>query len=701
MTGRKKYERLLEPGYIGSVRTRNRIIKTGAGLLMVDENDLHMREEVKALYEAIARGGVGLLVVEAPIIDYPHGVRWRKRYRLDDDKYIIGMSELVDVIHKHGCPTFMAMNHDGPWQLHLPSEPNPLYSGPPVAASPVFVENKHDNHNEMPRALTIAEIEEIVDKFANAAVRAEKAGFDGVDINAGSSHLFHNFLSPFWNRREDEYGGSVENRARFLMQTIREIKKRLGNDFPVSVVINGLEVGQAAGIDDNKCITPEISRATAKLLEQAGADAIQIRNHWIGFHVGGFLPDALFYPEPPIPLKSFPEEYYTKLNGAGANMLMAAGVKKTVSIPVTTVGRLDPVLGEKILRKGMADFIGMTRRLQADPDLPNKVASGNIRDIAPCTACDFCLGSRGRCRVNGFMGTVYNTAGKAEKKKKIMIVGGGPAGLEAARISALRGHDVYLFEKSSRIGGLLPVAAVVKGFHPENLISLVKYYMRQIKKLNVKIKFGKAADLSAIEGIKPDVLILAAGGILTVPEIKGINRSIVVSGPKLHAMLKFFIRIFGAKILRFLTKFGVPFILGKRIVIIGGALQGCEMAEFLVKRGRKVTIVDKANAFGDGMTNIMKEYLMIWFEKKGVQLIGGVRDYVEITKRGLTIVDSEGKSRTIEADTIIPAMPLMQNTEVLKSFEGKVPLIYAIGDCKEPGLIADAIGKGLQTAITI
>jgi 2,4-dienoyl-CoA reductase-like NADH-dependent reductase (Old Yellow Enzyme family) len=234
-----KYEKLLEPGRIGSVKTRNRIFKSGAGMLMWHEDDLHMSEEVKAFYEGIARGGVGLLIVESPTIDYPYGVRWKERYRLDDDRYIQGLSELVDVIHKHGCPTFLQMNHDGPWQVKLPFVPEPMYDGPPLGASPICFEAEGDFHNEPPRALTVEEIEEIVDKFASAAVRAQKAGFDGVDINAASSHLLHNFFSPFFNRREDAYGGSIENRARFAMEVIREIKKRLGRDFPVSMIMNG------------------------------------------------------------------------------------------------------------------------------------------------------------------------------------------------------------------------------------------------------------------------------------------------------------------------------------------------------------------------------------------------------------------------------------------------------------------------------
>ncbi|MBN2038575.1 MAG: FAD-dependent oxidoreductase [Spirochaetes bacterium] len=698
MFGKNTYEKILEPGRIGSVKTRNRIIKTGAGLLMWHEDDLDMREDVKAVYESIAQGGVGLLIVEAPVIDYPWGVRWRRRYRLDDDKYIKGMSQLVEVIKKHNCPTFMQMNHDGPWQLKLPAEPNPLYEGPPVAASAVSVTNEHDNHNEIPRPLTVEEIEMIIDKFASAAVRAEKAGFDGVDINAGSSHLFHNFLSPFWNRREDDYGGNTENRTRFLRQTIQEIKKRLGNDFPVSVVINGMEVGQMAGIDNSKCITPEESRKIAVYLDQAGADAIQVRNHWIGYHVGGFLPDTLFYPEPPIPAKSFPEGYYTKGKGAEANKLMAAGIKKEVSVPVTVVGRLDHISGERILREGKADFIGMTRRLQADPDLPNKLAAGQDKYIRPCTACDFCLGSRGRCRVNGLMGTTYCTLENADKKKKVLVIGGGPAGMEAARVSAVRGHSVVLYEKLSKLGGLMPLASVVKGLHPENLVNLITYFKRQMKYLNVKYNTGKEVNLSMIKKIKPDAVFLAAGGILTLPDIPGINNSNVISGPKLHGMLKFFLRFFSSNFIRKVSKIVMPLWLGKRIVVIGGGIQGCELGEFFVKRGRKVTIVEKADDVGEGMTNIMKEYLLLWFEKKDVKIYSGVMEFVNITDKGLTIIDKDGNEQLIEADNIVPAMPLSNNIDMIKEIKKIVPEVYAVGDCKEPKLIADAIGEALKIA---
>jgi 2,4-dienoyl-CoA reductase (NADPH2) len=689
-----KFEKLLEPGYIGKVKTRNRIVKTGAGTFMWHEDETRMNKAILAYYESLARGGVGLLIVESPTIDYPAGARWRARYRIDDDKYIEGLSELPRLIHQYACPTFMQMNHDGPWQANLLGEDSP-FKGPPIGASPTILKNENDFHNEPPHELTIPEIEVIIDKFASAAVRAQKAGFDGVDINAASSHLLHNFLSPFWNRRKDAYGGSPENRARIVTSIVKEIKKRLGQDFPVSVCINSIEIGQAANVSDEKCITLEDAQRTAQLLEAAGANLIHVRSHWLGYHVGAYLPDLLFYPAPPIPLEDIPKVYNTKLRGKAWNVNLAAEIKAAVSIPVMVVGKLDPELGEKALREGKVDFIAMTRRLQADPELPNKVAAGQLEDIAPCTACENCLGSR-RCRINAFMGKEYNTIEKAPKKKRVVVVGAGPAGMEAARVAALRGHDVTLYDGSGKLGGLLPVAAVVKGMELEDLPTIIEYYQRQLQQLGVKVILGKKVNPGVIEKTKPDAVIIATGGTPMLPDIKGINGKNVVGGANLHKNLKFYLKFVPPNLLRWLTKFYLP--IGKRVVIIGGSLHGCELGEFLAKRNRQVTIIDKSETLGQGMVDVIMAYLFQWFKKKGVRLISGVKEYVEITQEGLTIINKDGTKETLEADTIIPALPLTPDMKLYESLKGKTPEVYAIGDCKEPLLIADAISQGMETA---
>ena len=661
-----------------------------------------MSENVKAYYEAIARGGIGLLIVESPIIDYPLGTRLKNRYRMDDDKYIKGISELVEIIHKHGCPTFMQMEHDGPWQNPVFPDLEATYSGPPIGASPVTLDVPGDFHHDVPRELTIPEIEEIVDKWAAAAVRAQKAGFDGVDINAASSHLMHNFLSPFWNRRQDAYGGSLENRTRFLTSIIREIKARAGRDFPVTILINAIELGRAIGIDDSRCISVEEARKTAQILQEAGADAIQVRNHWLGYHVGGFLPDYLFYPEPPIPLKEFPKEYYWKQKGAGANMLFAEGMKKVLSIPVIIVGKLSPELGEKILREGKADFIAMTRRIQADPELPNKVSEGRLEDIAPCTACGTCLDQSiqmaRRCRINAAMATKQYTVEQAKKPKKVVVIGGGPAGMEAARVAALRGHEVTLYEKNRQLGGLLPLAAVVKGIELEDLPAMVRYLKGQLDKLGVKTQLGKEVDSALIKKLKPDVVIVATGGELVVPEIKGINNKHVITTPALHRMVKPYLKLFGPKTLNLPTKLWVPF--GKHVVIIGGGMHGCEIAEFLVKRGKKVTIVDTAETFGEGVIDFRLGSLLDWFNKKGVNIVTGIKKMV-ITDKGLDITTKQGEKQSIEADTIVPTAPLKSDTKLFKSLKGKVPKVYAIGDCKEPRKIVNAIADGWRVGNAI
>ncbi len=688
MKNDRRFQKLLEPHHIGTVKTRNRIIKTGAGMLMWHENEVHMNEKMLAFYEAIARGGVGLLIVEAMSNDYPRGARWRERYRIDDDKYIKGLSELVEVIHKHNCPTFMQMNHDGNWQSRLPFVIDSPYSGPPKASSPVTMNNENDFHNEMPKELSIDEIEEIVDKFASAAVRAQKAGFDGVDINSASSHLLHSFLSPYWNRRTDKYGGSLENRARFLSQIIQEMKRRLGNDFPVSCIINGIEIGKAVGIDNSKLLTAEDSQGIARWLEKAGANAIQVRSHWLGHHVAGYLTDVLFYPEPPVPISQFPREYDWHHRGAGANIPLAAGIKRQLSIPVTVVGRLDPYLGEQALREGKVDFIGMTRRLIADPELPNKVAAGKLDDIAPCTSCANCLGSQ-RCRINAFVGTGQNKIEKAAKEKNVIVIGAGPGGMEAARAAALRGHHVKIFEKSRWLGGLLPIAALVKGTEQEDIPAITRYYKRQLSNLGVEVVLGKEADLNLIEHLKPDVVIIATGGIPVMPDIPGITGKNVVSSIELHRSLKRYIEIFGVRLLSWLTKIWIP--VGKSVIIIGGGIHGCELAEFLVKRGRKVTIVESSEVIGQGMVDVMLLHLSLWFAKKGVTILKGVR-YEEITDQGLVITTSDNQKKTLTADTIIPACPLGANMELFRMLEGKVPEVYAIGDCRDPLLIIDATG---------
>src|SRR4030042_426659 len=296
MTGKHNIQHLLVPGKIGKLKTKNRIVKTAAGTRYTHNEDLHLSELARAYYEALARGGVGLLIAESPALEYPLGSTTENRFRIDDDKYLPVFSELAEAIHKYDCPIFLQLYHSGPWHKRK------MAGLQPVAASAVDMSSELDRPKDLPRALTIGEIHELVHKFAGAAERAQRAGFDGVEINASSSHLLATFLSPYWNRRDDEYGPqSLESRARFLMEILRESRNRVGPDFPIGVMFSGIE---ATG--EGERVNLAEAQELARMLERGGADLLHVRFYWRGLDLASMHPESLFYPEPLLPPGLFP-----------------------------------------------------------------------------------------------------------------------------------------------------------------------------------------------------------------------------------------------------------------------------------------------------------------------------------------------------------------------------------------------------------
>ena len=687
-----KFKNLSKPIYIGKVRLKNRMMKNGTGLFWDDPSTGgFMNDKYIAFFEALAKGGAGLIVSATS----PLQVGPLPGFKIISDEYIPGYKKLADAIHKYDCPAFLQLFHLGGM--------SPLFFKAPagISASSIPKNESPRPGFEVAREITIPEIHGVVELFAKAAERTKKAGFDGTELNGGCNHLLNSFLSRAWNKRHDEYGcQTMESRARIFIEVIKEMKRLNGKDWPIIALMNAMEVDLKDGI------TIEESKQFAKMFEEAGADAIEIRAEYYTWtkdvkrRESTHFPDAYFYPDHEGRLEDYVEGGG---HGAGANLPMAAEIKKAVNIPVICMGKMDWEMGEKAIRKGKVDIISMNRRLLADPALPKKVLEGRIEDITPCTSCMTCfnLGEHFQpvaCRVNASLGKEreYEIT-PAKKKKKVMIIGGGPAGMEAARVAALRGHEVILYDKENRLGGSLPVAAMVKGFEREDILGLAHYLNIQVTKLGVKINTGKEATPETVAKINPDVLILAAGGKHNIPDIPGINGSNVLTGMELHRKLKFFFKFAGPELLRKLSAIWLPFI-GKNVVIMGGRLHGCQTAEFLVKRGRKVTIVDTGTKkeIGDGLIEVfLKPYLLYWLTDHGVQILTEVK-YNGITKKGLTLTTKAGIKKTIKADTIITALPLEPNTELVKSMKGKAKEVYAIGDAKEPHLIFDAIADGAR-----
>lgn len=689
----KTFKNLLKPGFIGTVRVKNRIIKNGTYLSFDNKEEKFMTDRAIAFYETLAKGGVGLIVVEVGNIDSPRALPPIGGFRIDDDIFISGYRRLTEAIHKFDCPAFIQFFHLGPMY------PSHITGLKPLSSSFIPKEELPRPQFEPARELTIKEIEEIIEKFVKAAQRANKAGFDGIELNAATNHLLNSFLSRAWNRRKDKYGiGSFENRARIVVEIISEIKNTIGKDFSIIVLMNGLEAGLKDGI------TIEEAREFAKIFEKAGADAIHVRVEfyvWVednNLRNSTHFPDLYVYPEPP---KNAPPILDLSRNGKGATLPIARAIKQVVKIPVIGVGRLDPFLGEEAIEKGFVDFISLNRRLLADPELPNKIASGRIEDIAPCTACMTCFDEvehfrPARCRINASLGKERESIiEKAEKRKKVVVVGAGPAGLEAARVAALRGHDVILVEKERKIGGLMCVASLIKGFKRENLLEMIRYFENQLRNLGVKLMLGKKADKGLIEQLKPDVLILATGAIHENPSLYGIDNPKVIRSHVLYKKVQRYLRIFGPKLLSLLSYLWMP--LGENVVIVGGGIQGVQLAEFLVKRGRKVTIIEETGEIGFGLPDIIKPFLINWLLEKGVRIFKEMKP-LKVENDGFYAQSKEGKTMIFEADNIIILTRALPDPSIAKSFEGKAERIYSIGDLRSPGLLIDAIADGFEVA---
>ncbi len=646
MTGSKKFPNLFSPGQIGKVKIRNRIVMLPLGTSFWGISG-EMTDRIIDHYSARARGGAGLLIVSFAHPDYPVG--YKTLASLETERLASWHYRLLERIHALGARAAIQINHSGRQRNQKGLDI--------VSASPVRCVNVADVAYPVPRALEKAEIREMIERFALIAGNAKRVGYDMVEIHGAHGYLVNSFMSPFMNTRTDEYGGSLQNRMRFPIEMVKRVKEVVGDDYPVGIRISGDEFIKGG-------VTTEESPIMAKMLEEAGVAFID---------VSGGIEDVKHRQ---IDLMRDPE---------GWKSYIWEAVKKAVSIPtIAGGGHRTPEFCETVVAEGKGDFVGLGRQLFADPDWPNKAKEGRVEDIRKCISCVECLGYRtgrsgeSRCAVNVALGreAEFAEVRPAPAKRKVMIVGAGPGGMEAARIAALRGHQVTLYDRRKELGGNLLLASVPPG--KDKLLWFRDYEAGQLRKLGVSLKLGVEVTPEMVEKAKPDAVIVATGARPIIPEMPGVkNKSVVTAQDVLAGKTK---------------------ITGKKVVIAGGGVVGAETAEFLAEKGNSVTIVEMLHRIADDMEIFNRKGLMVALEAKKVTMLTG-HEVREVTDKGLVAVEKiSGNRKVIEADWVVLAMGGRPAGELAEALREKVDRLFTVGDCEKPRTILAAVYEGAFAA---
>lgn len=625
---------LLEPIVIKGIEFKNRMVMppmlVGIGMRGTRANGYYLERAI---------GGIGTIIMAGTPVDvFATDEAWGKAGGVDD--FLNGIQPVINNIHQYGTKVGVQLWHGNVF----PAGTGSLQGTHGTLVGPSATSER--------RELTIPEIGTIIGRFAQASANAKKAGYDFIEVHGAHGYLVCQFLSPAINRRNDRYGGDLAGRVRFGTECVSAIRSAVGDDFPIFYRLGAWE-------DIADGITTDDSTRFAVELEKAGADVIDVS---LGATTGQGLTSS-----------PGPEQL------EGTLVPFAETIKRNIKIPVIAVGRFrTPEVAEAVLAQKKADMIAIGRQLIADPHWPEKATSGRADDIVPCISCNTCFeavrqpGTRLRCSVNALVGREAELKIEpAKKAKKVMVVGGGPGGMEAARVAAQRGHSVTLYERQSELGGQLIPASMPPYKH--ELGYLQQYLSHQLEKNGVRVRFGIEVTPELVEQERPDAFISAIGPISLTPEIPGIEQNKVATD----------LEVLSGKVE-----------VGGRVVVIGGELSGCETADYLSEQGKNVTVVRRGPEMATGLLANARQTLLNRLEEKGVTLMPGVKEYQGITEEGLRIRDSKGKQQLLKADSIVLATGVTANDRLANAVRGIVSEIRLVGDCAEPGRILDAIRDG-------
>jgi 2-enoate reductase len=647
---------LFEPGKIGPVELKNRLVMAPMGIGALIAFDGTFSERAMDYYEARAEGGIGLIITTVCLATNKfepwevEGMKFLPTF--DNPAKVRNFKQLTERIHDHECKIFAQLTA-GWGRVYRPSLANmtghkafapsqiPLFWPPCLNA----------------REMTIAEIEGLVEAIGKAALIAREGGFDGIELHGHEGYLLDQFKTTLWNHRTDRYGGDLAGRMQFPVAVIKKIQETAGDDFPI-VYRYGLEHKLEGGR------TREEGLKIAQILENSGVAAL---------HIDAGCYENWYWPHPP--------EYQPP----GCMVEMAEQVKHFVKIRVITVGRLGyPELADSVIQEGKADFIALGRPLLADPNFANKARRGEQENIRPCIGCHECFRRLYEltyisCAVNPSCGNERRLEiRKTDNPKKVMVIGGGIAGLEAARVCAQRGHQVLLYEKTERLGGLL--YSVSRHSLKSDLKCLLDYQIHQVLKLKVQIKLRTEVDIETIRKENPDVVFLAAGSV----PLKKIEGQIIegVDFPSPIDVLDGCAEV------------------GHSVVVIGGGSAGCEIAYELANQKKKVTVCEQLPELAADLFEANRDMLLDLLKVKGVNVLTNCR--VEKVSPGIVLYRlSDGAKGEVRTDSIILAIGRQPVNGLLRQINECVKEVHAIGDCVAPRKVIDAMWEAYKKAIKI